>query len=60
MFPMYSVITFDGQESGGSFIRNSGVIFYNRIILNKILDHADVIISTPNSFLKESKFSRKI
>ena len=57
--PFVMSYQFDGKESGGSFIRNSGVIFYNRFILNKILEHADVIISSTRSFLRESKFIKK-
>ncbi|MEN4006861.1 MAG: glycosyltransferase family 4 protein [Methanobacteriaceae archaeon] len=54
--PFILTYQYDGQETGGSFIRNAGVFLYNRVFINKVLSHADVIIATTSSYAKESKF----
>ncbi len=55
------IITYhaDAQESGGSFIRNTATAFYNRYILGKVLSNADVIITTSNAYIGESKYLSK-
>ncbi|MGB9980624.1 glycosyltransferase family 4 protein [Methanobacterium sp.] len=52
------VVTYhaDAQESGGNFIRNWAQIIYNRSLLKNVLNGADVIIATSNSYIDESKF----
>ena len=52
------VVTYhaDAQESGGNLIRNWAQIIYNRSILKNVLNGADVIIATSNSYINESKF----
>ncbi|MCC7560303.1 MAG: glycosyltransferase family 4 protein [Methanobacterium sp.] len=45
---------FDGQETGGSFLRNSGVILYNRLFLSKVLDQAEVILVGTRTYANES------
>lgn len=54
--PFLLTYQYDGQETGGSFIRNAGVFLYNKLFINKVLRHADVILATTNSYAKESKF----
>lgn len=54
--PFVLTYQYDGQETGGSFIRNTGVSVYNKYLLNKVLDYADVIIATTKSYVEESKF----
>ncbi|AEG18294.1 glycosyltransferase family 4 protein [Methanobacterium paludis] len=54
--PFILTYQYDGQETGGSFIRNAGVFLYNKVFINKVLDYADVIIATTNSYANESKF----
>jgi len=52
------VVTYhaDAQESGGNLIRNWAQIIYNRSLLKNVLNGADVIIATSNSYIDESKF----
>ncbi len=54
------VVTYhaDAQESGGNLIRNWAQIIYNRSLLKQVLNGADVIIATSNSYIDESKFLR--
>lgn len=57
--PFLLTYQFDGQETGGSFARNSGVILYNRLFINRVLDAAQVIIATTRSYADESPFLRR-
>jgi glycosyltransferase involved in cell wall biosynthesis len=54
--PFLLTYQFDGQETGGSFMRNTGVSIYNKFFINKVLDSAEVIIATTKSYAKESPF----
>lgn len=54
--PFVLTYQFDAQENIGGFIRNLGVTSYNHLLLNKVLDHADVIIATTSAYLKSSPF----
>lgn len=54
--PMVMTYHFDGQETGGSFIRNSGVFLYNRLLLKRVLSHADTIIVGTHAYRDSSKF----
>jgi len=56
--PFVLTYQYDGQETVGSFIRNAGVSVYNKYLLNKVLDYANVIIATTKSYADESKFLR--
>ncbi len=55
------IITYhgDGQEDIGSFIRNTGVSFYNKHLLDKVLSRADVIICPSEYYIHESRFLGK-
>ena len=57
--PFLLTYQFDGQETGGSFMRNTGVSVYNKIFINKVLDSAEVIIATTKSYAEESPFLKK-
>ncbi len=57
--PFLLTYQYDGQETGGSFIRNTGVSVYNKYLLNKVLDYADIIIATTKAYADESKFLRR-
>ena len=52
------VVTYhaDAQDSGGNLIRNWAQMIYNRSLLKNVLNGADVIIATSNSYIDESKF----
>jgi glycosyltransferase involved in cell wall biosynthesis len=52
------VVTYhaDAQDSGGNLIRNWAQMIYNRSLLKQVLNGADVIIATSNSYIEESKF----
>lgn len=52
------VVTYhaDAQDSGGNLIRNWAQMIYNRSLLKQVLNGADVIIATSNSYVDESKF----
>jgi glycosyltransferase involved in cell wall biosynthesis len=54
--PFLLTYQFDGQETGGSFMRNTSVSIYNKFFINKVLDSAEVIIATTRSYAKESPF----
>ena len=54
--PFVLTYQFDGQETGGSFMRNTGVSVYNRFFINKVLGSAEVIIATTKSYADESTF----
>jgi glycosyltransferase involved in cell wall biosynthesis len=54
--PFILTYQFDGQETGGSFMRNTGVSIYNKVFINKVLDSAEVIIATTKSYAEESPF----
>lgn len=54
--PFILTYQFDGQETGGSFMRNTGVSLYNKVFINKVLSSADVIIATTQSYADESPF----
>jgi len=54
--PLVITYHFDGQETGGSFLRNSGVFLYNRLLLKRILSHADRIIVFTQAYIDSSKF----
>ena len=55
------VVTYHGdlQEGMGGFIRRMSVYFYNKHLLDKVLSHADVIISPSKYYLNESRFLAK-
>jgi len=52
------VVTYhaDAQDSGGNLIRNWAQMIYNRSLLKQVLNGADIIIATSNSYIDESKF----
>jgi glycosyltransferase involved in cell wall biosynthesis len=54
--PFLLTYQFDGQETGGSFMRNTGVSIYNKVFINRVLDSAEVIIATTRSYAQESPF----
>jgi len=56
--PFILTYQFDGQETGGSFMRNAGVSVYNKLFINRVLESADVIIATTKSYARESPFLR--
>ena len=49
----------DMEDSWGSFIRRISVYFYNKYLLDKILSHADVIISPSECYIDKSRFLGK-
>lgn len=57
--PFVLTYQYDGQETGGSLIRNTGVSVYNKYLLNKVLDYADIIIATTKAYANESEFLRE-
>jgi glycosyltransferase involved in cell wall biosynthesis len=57
--PLVVSYHFDGQETGGSFLRNIGVILYNRLLLNKVLDQAEVIMVGTQAYAHESPHLKK-
>lgn len=54
--PFLLTYQFDGQETGGSFLRNTGVSVYNKFFINRVLGSAEVIIATTKSYAEESPF----
>jgi glycosyltransferase involved in cell wall biosynthesis len=54
--PFILTYQFDGQSTGGSFMRNAGVGFYNKFFINKVLSSAEVIIATTEAYANESPF----
>ena len=52
--PFILTYQFDGQETGGSFIRNTSVSIYNKFFINRVMDAAKVIIATTKSYANES------
>lgn len=52
--PLVVSYHFDGQETGGSFLRNSGVLFHNRYLLKKVLKQASAIIVGTNIYAQKS------
>jgi glycosyltransferase involved in cell wall biosynthesis len=54
--PFILTYQFDGQETGGSFMRNTGVSIYNKVFINRVLDSAEVIIATTRSYAEDSPF----
>jgi glycosyltransferase involved in cell wall biosynthesis len=56
--PFILTYQFDGQETGGSFMRNTGVSVYNKLFINRVLESAEVIIATTKSYARESPFLR--
>jgi glycosyltransferase involved in cell wall biosynthesis len=50
------VVTYhaDASETSGSRLRNQLQIFYNRYLLPRVLEEADIIITTSESYMKES------
>lgn len=44
----------DAPDSGGSFLRNGLQSFYNRHLLPQVLEEADIIITTSQSYMEES------
>lgn len=52
--PLVLSYHFDGQETGGSFLRNSGVTFYNRLLLSKVLKQAEVILVGTRAYAQAS------
>ena len=57
--PFLLTYQFDGQETGGSIMRNTGVSIYNKIFINRVLDSAEVIIATTQSYAEESPFLKR-
>jgi glycosyltransferase involved in cell wall biosynthesis len=55
------VVTYHGdwESRHGGFIRRVGVAFHNKFLVDKLLDHAEVIISPSRFYIDESKFLRK-
>jgi glycosyltransferase involved in cell wall biosynthesis len=55
------VVTYhgDGQWNWGGFVRRTSVYFYQKYLLDRILSHADVIISPSEYFIDESRFLGK-
>lgn len=54
--PFVLTYQFDGQETGGSTMRNMGVSIYNKVFINKVLGSAEVIIATTRSYAEKSPF----
>ena len=54
--PFVLTYQFDGQSTGGSFMRNAGVGFYNKFFINRVLSSADVIIATTEAYANKSPF----
>jgi glycosyltransferase involved in cell wall biosynthesis len=54
--PMVLSYHFDGQETGGSFVRNTGVFLYNRLLLKRVLAQANAIIVGTRAYSDSSKF----
>ena len=54
--PLVLTYQFDGQATGGSFMRNTGVSVYNKFFINRVLGSAEVIIATTKSYANESPF----
>jgi glycosyltransferase involved in cell wall biosynthesis len=54
--PLILTYQFDGQETGGSFIRNTGVSIYNKFFIHRVMRSAEVIIATTQSYANESPF----
>jgi glycosyltransferase involved in cell wall biosynthesis len=54
--PFILTYQFDGQETGGSFMRNTGVSIYNKFFINRVLDSTEVIIATTRSYAEQSPF----
>jgi glycosyltransferase involved in cell wall biosynthesis len=57
--PLILTYQFDGQETGGSFIRNTGVGVYNKFFINRVMEGAEVIIATTQSYANESPYLKK-
>ena len=57
--PFLLTYQFDGQETGGSFMRNTGVSVYNKLFINKVMGSAEVIIATTKAYANESPFLRR-
>ena len=55
------VLTYHGdwQESFGGFVRRAVLSLYNKHLLDKVLSHADVIISPSEYYIGESRFLGK-
>lgn len=55
------VVTYHGDwvESYGGLIRRLGVAFHNKYLVDKVLSHADVIISPSKYYINGSRFLRK-
>jgi glycosyltransferase involved in cell wall biosynthesis len=55
------VVTYHNDLVGGfgSFIRQIGIYFYNKYLLDKVLSYADVIISPSECYINESSFLGK-
>jgi glycosyltransferase involved in cell wall biosynthesis len=54
--PFVLTYQFDAQETGGSFMRNTGVGLYNKLFIHRVLDSAETIIATTESYANESPF----
>jgi len=54
--PLVLTYQADAQDTGGSFLRNQLQTFYNRHILHRVLNQADKIIATSESYIDQSKF----
>ena len=55
------VVTYhaDAPETGGSFLRNQLQSFYNRHLLLRVLEEADIIITTSKSYIEDSRHLKK-
>ena len=47
---------FDGPETGGNVMRNTGVSVYNKFFINRVLESSEVIIPPPNHLPKNLHF----
>jgi glycosyltransferase involved in cell wall biosynthesis len=55
------IVTYHGdpERNMGGIIYKTGVVFYAKYILDKVLSHADVIISPSGYYISESRFLGK-
>ena len=57
--PLILTYQFDGQETGGSFVRNAGVSVYNKFFIDRVMEAAEVIIATTQSYANESPYLKR-
>lgn len=55
------VVTYHGDwdEGFGGFIRRASLALHNKYLVNKLLDHANIIISPSKQYADQSKFLKK-